>query len=182
LELLSSSSSSAAAGFEEMLEGLGKGFGGAEAKGIDAGAAQGAVELGEAVGVRIGKFLAHRSAGGVDFEKFAGFGIFDGQKAGGGQEAFARVMEVETDEVVADVGEAKFLEGVAGRRRIGLMDFWIDGLVAEFSMNLSVCKLPRISPHPDPLPLGRGEGGAWERGSVRAWERKRAPHPGGFKI
>ena len=96
-----------------MLEGLGEGFGGAEAEGVHAGAAEGAVEFGEALGVGVGKFLADGGAGGVHFEELAGFGVLDGKQASGRQRAFTGIVQVEANQVVASVGEAELLEGVA---------------------------------------------------------------------
>jgi hypothetical protein len=117
IRITPSSSPSAPARFEEVLESLGEGFGGTETEGVHAGAAEGAVQFGEAFGVGIGKFLADGGAGGVHFEELAGFGVLDGEQTGGGQRAFARVVQVEANEVVPGIGKAEFLESVASRAR-----------------------------------------------------------------
>jgi hypothetical protein len=96
-----------------LLEGLGEVFGGAEAEGVNAGAAQGAIQFGKTLGIDGGIFVAHGSAVGVELEQFASLGVFEGQQAGPGQGAFARIMEVEADEVMTGIGQADFLEDIA---------------------------------------------------------------------
>src|ERR1035438_8879304 len=92
-----------APGLEEGLKGLGEGLGGAEAQGIHPGAAEGAVKFGEAVRVGVGKLLAHGGAAGINLKQLTRLGVLNGQQAGGGQRAFARVMEMHAHQIVADV-------------------------------------------------------------------------------
>src|ERR1019366_7851672 len=92
---------------------------GAEAQRINTGAAEGAVELGEAFRVNIGKLLTHGGAAGINLKQLPRLGVLDGQQPGGGQRAFTRVMEMHAHQVVADVGEAEFLEGAAAWAGLG---------------------------------------------------------------
>ena len=101
------------------MEGMGERFGGTEAQGVDTGAAQGAIQFGEAVGIGGGKLLAHADPTGIEFKEFAGLGVFDGEQAGGRQDTLAWVVEVEADEVVAGVGETEFLNGIAAGAGLG---------------------------------------------------------------
>ena len=63
LELVSSSSSSAAAGFEEMLKALGEAVAGVESQRFHAGATQGAINLGQAVAVGLRKLFTDSASG-----------------------------------------------------------------------------------------------------------------------
>src|ERR1039457_5638283 len=114
-----SSPSPPAPGLEEGLEGLGEGLGGTEAQRINAGTAEGAAKFGKALRVDIGKFLAHGGAAGINLKQLPRLGVLDGQQPGGGQRAFTRVMEMHAHQVVADVGEAEFLEGAAAWAGLG---------------------------------------------------------------
>ena len=78
-----------------------------------------AVEFGEALGVGIGKLLAHGGAAGIQFEQLARLGVLDGQQPGRRQRAFARVVQMHAHQVVARVGQADFLRRCRGRRRVG---------------------------------------------------------------
>jgi hypothetical protein len=98
---------------EEALQRLGKGLRRAEAQRVHGGAIQRAIHLGKTVSINPGKLLAQTTATGVQFQEFTRFRVFNGQETSVGQCAFARIMEMEANQVVARIREAEVLNDVA---------------------------------------------------------------------
>src|SRR5262249_31429403 len=104
-----SSSSAAATGLKKALNCLGKGFGGAEPERVHARAAEPAIEFCEAFRVGLCELLADGCAAGGGLHQFAWFSMLDRHKARCGERRFTRIMQVQTDEVVARVRQAHLL-------------------------------------------------------------------------
>src|SRR5437016_5418373 len=97
---------------EEVLQGLRERFSGAKAQRIHAGSLKRPIQLGQALGVRIGKLLADDSAGRVQFQQFTGFGILDRQETSRRQRCFTGIVQVQADQIMPRVRETDLLEGV----------------------------------------------------------------------
>ncbi len=107
-----SSAPSSPADFKETLECLGKRFQRAQAQRVHRSPVQRLVELCETVSVEGGKAFAHGGTMGIEFHDFARLGIFNREQAGIRQAALARIMQMQADEIVPSVGDAKFLDDI----------------------------------------------------------------------
>src|ERR1035437_5467517 len=57
--------------------------------------------------------FAHRATAGIEFENFTGLGLFNREQSGIGQMAFARIVQMQADQIVPRVRDAKFLDDIA---------------------------------------------------------------------
>ena len=57
--------------------------------------------------------VAHRATAGIEFENFTGLGIFNREQSGIGQPALARIVQMQADEIVPRIRDAKFLDDIA---------------------------------------------------------------------
>src|ERR1051325_9432278 len=109
----SSSSPSAAARLEKSLQRLGEILGRAEAQSINARAAQRAIQFSQPFRVGRGKFVANRAPAGIELNQFSGFGVLHRKHPRRWQSAFARIVQVQANQVVAGIRQADFLQCVA---------------------------------------------------------------------
>ena len=127
----------APADFKKSLQRGRERFGGVEPQSVHAGADERAVQFRQPFRVDGGETLANGVAVGIQFQQFAGFGVLNREQAGVRQRAFARVMQVQADDIVPRVRKAKFGDDIACGSGTGVSPVRFDSSTAPLTLSHS---------------------------------------------